>query len=148
MAVRKNAKAQSRTINLETPLDSDLSLRLENISKQTGLSHFDLIQKWILQEEFLIGLYGNRRTVEKTKPPRKGVSQKAAGVKEQKNAAQTDSEGMAYRKTLVKRIKKLKKEGMTLNKIATTFNNENVATLSGKGKWYSHSINILLNPKK
>ena len=49
MAVRKNAKAQSRTINLETPLDSDLSLRLENISKQTGLSHFDLIQKWILQ---------------------------------------------------------------------------------------------------
>jgi hypothetical protein len=42
-------------------------------------------------------------------------------------------------------VKNLKKEGMTLVKIAEIFNEENVQTVSGKGKWYSSSITNLLN---
>jgi intein-encoded DNA endonuclease-like protein len=52
-----------------------------------------------------------------------------------------------YRKTLVKKTKKLKKEGMTLKQIAETFNDEKVLTLSGTGKWYASSINNLLSKK-
>jgi len=52
-----------------------------------------------------------------------------------------------YRKALVKRARKLKKEDMTLKKIAETFNEEKVVTVSGTGKWYSSSIAILLNSK-
>jgi hypothetical protein len=46
---------------------------------------------------------------------------------------------------LAKRVKKLKKEGKTLVKIAEIFNEENLPTISGKGKWYSSSITWLLN---
>ena len=53
-----------------------------------------------------------------------------------------------YRKELVKRAKMLKKEGMTHNKIAKTFNDEKVPTVSGTGKWYANSIANLLKSKK
>jgi hypothetical protein len=49
---------------------------------------------------------------------------------------------------LKRNAKKLKKEGMSQQKIAETFNEEKVATVSGTGKWYSSSINTLLNLKK
>jgi hypothetical protein len=52
-----------------------------------------------------------------------------------------------YRKILVERAKELKKEGKTLVKIAEIFNEENLQTVSGKGKWYSSSIVNLLNSK-
>ena len=39
-------------------------------------------------------------------------------------------------------------EGMTLNKIAKTFNEERVPTVSGAGKWYYSSVANLLNAKK
>ena len=38
--------------------------------------------------------------------------------------------------------------GITLKKIAETFNDEKVSTVSGTGKWYASSINNLMKSKK
>ena len=140
MAVRKNIKP--KIIKLELPFDSDLLLRMEKISEQTGLSSLSLLQKWILQEESLIGvIQRNKETAPKRAKARPDVSKSSKAV-------QPGPGNPEYRKTLVKRALKLKKEGMTLKKVAETFNDEKVPTVSGTGKWYSSSINNLLNSKK
>ena len=77
---------------------------------------------------------------------RPGVdSQKApAAHKKRTETIPSDLGNPNYRKTLIKRAQKLKKEGMTLKKIAETFNEEKVATMSGTGNWYPSSIANLL----
>jgi len=154
MALRKNLKHQTKTITLDVPADSDLPSRLKKISKQTGLSPFNLIQKWVLQEESLAGL------IRQTRIPTKAVTEmeKASSAKGRKKNAATEPKkspkasktpkNADYRNMLAKRVKKLKKEGMTLEKIAATFNDEKVATVSGTGKWYTSSISWLIKPNK
>ena len=149
MALRKNARQETKTINVKVPIYSDLSFRLEKISKQTGLSNFNLIQKWVLQEESLLGIMLYKERMEQTAPSKRTVRQKKiSGVKEQGDPAAIDPQSQAYRKALAKRVKKLKKEGMTFKKIAETFNDENISTVSGTGKWYTSSITWLLNSMK
>ena len=46
-----------------------------------------------------------------------------------------------YRIKLIRRIQKLKKEGIGAKKIAELFNSEGIRTVSGTGKWYASSIN-------
>jgi hypothetical protein len=151
MALRKNAKYQSGTLTFQVPTDSDLSSRIERISAQTGLNTADLFQKWVLQEESLIGLmqHGESPIAEpKQNETRPDTStQQLLGVQEQKETLEVNPDSPNYRKELVKRIKKLKEERMPLIKIAQLFNEENVQTISGKGKWYSSSITNLLNSK-
>ena len=71
MARKENVKSQSETIAPETPTESallsDLRSRIEKISEQTGLDFVNLLQKWMLQEESLIGRmrYGEGRAAEK-----------------------------------------------------------------------------------
>jgi hypothetical protein len=155
MARRKNLKDQPKTALLEIPSSSDLPLRLEKISEQTGLSPLNLLQKWILQEESLIGVIQRSKDPAPEQagakaPPHKGQVRSKANPSVSKSAKVVPSVpgNPNYRKTLVNRAKKLKKEGMTLKKIAETFNDEKVQTMSGTGKWYASSINNLLNSKK
>ena len=151
MAVKEIEKSQTETITLEVPSCSDLSSRIENITKQTGLATADLFQKWVLQEESLIGLMqrqrGGEQTAEQTMTGSDtsetfSHSQPIPGV--QKLEETVDPDSPKYRKILIKMAKKLKKEGLTLVKIAEVFNAENVRTISCKGKWYSSSIMNLL----
>jgi len=142
MPVRKNTKTQPETVLLEIPFGSDLALRLEKISEQTGLSSFDLLQKWILQEESLISV------IQRSKDPMPQQAEAHSSVSKSTKAVQPRSGNPEYRKMLIKRATKLKKEGMTLKKIAETFNSEKVSTMSGAGMWYASSINNLLNSKK
>jgi hypothetical protein len=147
MARKKDMENTPGTILLEVPADSDLPLRIEKISEQTGMPLLDLFQKWVLQEESLLGLMqrGKTQTTKQAETLSPTSSQQIPDVRKQEKAAQIDPNSPEYRKALVKRIQKLKKEGMTLVKIAEIFNKENVLTLSGKGKWYSSSITWLLN---
>jgi hypothetical protein len=150
MALRKNLKSQIKTITFQVPIDSDLPARIENISEQTGLETLALFQKWVLQEESLIGLMrhsGDQTTVQAE--TRSDADRKQApDVQEQKETAKINPHDKPnYRKTLVKRIKKLQKEGMTFNRIAETFNNENLPTVSGTGKWHASSLIRFLNAK-
>jgi hypothetical protein len=153
MARKRETKNRTETIfPIEIPVSDDLTARLQKISKQTGLSPLNLFQKWILQEESLIGLMrqvqgGKERIAERKEIPAKISRQPIPGSQKRKEARQGESPDRPnYRKTLVKRAAKLKKEGMTLVKIAEVFNAENVQTVSGKGKWYSSSIANLLKP--
>ena len=142
MAIKKKMKDQPKTILMEVPPGSDLLNRLEKISEQTGVSFLNLLQKWILQEESLIGV------IQRSKEP---VPKRAEAHPTVSKNATTDQPGLGkpeYRKMLVKKAMKLKKEGVTLKKIAETFNDEKIPTVSGTGKWYSSSINNLLNLKK
>jgi chorismate-pyruvate lyase len=149
MASPKNEKSQPKTISLEVPIDSALSSKIENISKQTGLGIQDLLRKWVLQEESLIGLMQHSRNQATEEPQTRSiaVSQEVSSVPKLKEIEATNPDSPDYRKVLIKIVKRLKKEGMTLIKIAELFNNEKVQTVSGKGKWYSSSINNLLHQK-
>jgi len=156
MALRKKAEHQTKAITVNAPKGSDLQLRLEKLSKRTGLSCFDMLQKWVLQEEFMIALMqrGNKPPAAQTKTASKVAPKKTktSGVEEQGKASSTDKKSSpknaAYRKSLAAKIKKLKKEGTTLKKIAEIFNNEKVPTVSGSGKWYTSSISWLLKSVK
>ena len=124
MARRKNGEAESQNIFLEALSDNDLSLRIEKISEQTGLSPLNLFQKWVLQEESLIGLIqrSKTQTTEQAETRSSTSQQQAPDVQEQEEAPKIDPESPDYRKVLIKRAKKLKKEGVTLVKIAEIFN--------------------------
>jgi hypothetical protein len=149
MVRRKKTEDAPRIILLEVPADSDLPLKITKISDQTGLSPLDLFQKWVLQEESLIGLIQRSKTQATEQAETRPViaPQEVADLTKQEKTAEINSDGSNYRKTLVKRAKKLKKEGMTLVKIAEIFNEDNVPTVSGTGKWYSSSISNLLSSK-
>ena len=142
MALRKSVNNQPKTTQLRISLDSDLLLKLEKISEQTGLSSINLLQKWILQEEAMIGvIQRSRKHIPKQAEARPRASKSVEPVVR-------DYGSPDYRKMIANKAKKLKKEGMTHKKIAETFNDEKISTVSGSGKWYSSSINLLLNPKK
>jgi hypothetical protein len=148
MAAKKNVKSQIQPSVFEVPIDSDLPSRIKNISKQTGLNTVDLFQKWVLQEESLIGLMQNNKS--QTKAPTKthiAPDTQKIPVQKQEKPETIDFDSPDYRKVLIKRANALKKEGMTLVKIAALFNEENLKTVTGKGKWYASSINNLLNSK-
>ena len=135
---------------LEVQSGSDLPAKLEKISEQTGLSSLSLLQKWMLQEETLIGI------VQRNKESKPEQVETKPDVAQQKNtdaqrkssdATPPDPGSPNYRKMLIKRVQKLKKAGMSFNKIAQTFNEEKVLTVSGTGKWYTSSITNLLKSK-
>ena len=149
MASRENVKNRPDKTLLEVPIDSDLPLRLDKISEQTGLSPLNLFQKWILQEEFLLGFmkYNKEQAAKQTKVRPITDWQEILNVLEQEEAGEIDISSPNYRKRLAKMAKKLKKEGMTLKNIAEFFNDERVQTVSGSGQWYSSSIANLLKSK-
>ena len=151
MAFKRVKKNTTKTIPLlEIQPDGNLQARIEKISERTGLSTHDLFQKWILQEETLIGIIRNNKSMEEKaetsrddKPQRKPVARRKST-----ESVLTDTSSLNYRKTLIKMAMKYKKDGMTLKKIAETFNEEKVLTVSGAGKWYSSSIANLMKAKK
>jgi hypothetical protein len=149
MALKKNAKDATQVITIQIPADSDLLSRIENISEQTGLDKPNLFQKWVLQEESLIGLVSRGRSSVVKQPKAQALPnvspREVPGVQKQEGAAEVNPGSPKYRQMLLKRAAKLKKEGMTLVGIAKIFNDENLQTVSGKGKWYSSSIINLLN---
>ena len=151
MARKKNVQQDSKIITPDIPLNGDLLLRVKKISKQTGLSHQDLIQKWVLQEELQIGLilHGKGQFTAEAKVSPKAVRQQTP-VAKKKGApkASASQKKDKYRKKLVQKVKKLKNDGMTLKKIAEAFNDKKVPTVSGAGKWYTSSISWLLKPIK
>jgi hypothetical protein len=151
MARKKITKDQTKSA---IQLDNEQSNRMEKISNQTGLSQDDLLQKWILQEESLIGLMqkSNAPTPKeaKEKAAKPSVSTRKASTAKEKSAKAIPNaaDSSAYRKTVIKKVERLKKIGMTLKEIANTFNEQKVVTMSGSGKWYASSVKNILNSKK
>ena len=152
LALKKDVINPAKMIPmLEVQSGSDLPAKFERISEQTGLSPLSLLQKWMLQEETLIGIM--QRSKETKADQTEAIPDVALqkNTDDQRKSAESipiDPDSPKYRKSLIKRVQKLKREGMTISRIAKTFNEENVQTVSGKGKWYSNSIVSLLHSKR
>ena len=144
--LKKNAKDRPEKSFWKPLFNDELLFRIKNIVEQTGISPPDLIMKWVLQEESWIGLIqsGKDQATTQSKMTVDNPLQKKKRTKD----VSLDRKSPEYRKELTKRAEKLKKKGMTHNKIAETFNDEKIPTVSGTGKWYASSINNLLNSKK
>jgi hypothetical protein len=150
MAVKRAIKKQTETASiLEIPADSDLPLRIKTIAEQTGLSPLNLFQKWVLQEEAMIGLMRHVEAMEAMNAD--AEQQQISGAqkrKEPQKATETSpADNKNDHKALLKRAQKLQKSGMTLRKIADIFNEENLPTLSGKGKWHASALVRFLKSK-
>ena len=148
---KRNLKDRPEESYWKPVFSAEIVFRIMKIVEKTGLSPTDLVLKWVLQEESLIGIIqaGKDQTVNQPKTAADIPVQKTVTTK--KKAAKGDSiapKSQGYRKELVKRVEKLKKQGITLKKIADTFNDEKVLTVSGTGKWYASSINNLMKSKK
>ena len=147
MAIKKNVKNRPEESYWKPLISDELAFRIMNLAGQTGVSPPDIILKWVLQEEAWIGLMQSGKSQTAKQPKTTAVDNPVQKGKSA-NGASLDHKSPGYRKELVKRAKMLKKEGMTHNKIAETFNGEKIPTVSGTGKWYASSINNLLNSKK
>ena len=145
MAIKRNLKSKSEEEFWKPLISDELAFRIMNIAGQTGISPPDVILKWVLQEEAWIGLMQSGKA--QTATPPKTAADNSVRKKKGANDVPLDHKSPGYKKELVKRVKKLKKEGMTLKKIAETFNDEKVPTVSGTGKWYSSSVSGLLSTK-
>ncbi|MDR1515538.1 MAG: recombinase family protein [Synergistaceae bacterium] len=152
MPSRRATKKQATTEPFfEIPINSDFPSRLQNILEQTGLSSYDILQKWILQEESLIGFFKrSKEDFSRQAEARQGTPRKqASSVGRQKKTLNTGPRySSSDRETLVAKAARFKEDGMTLKKIAETFNEEQMPTARGKGKWYPSSIVRLLKYKE
>ena len=146
MVLKKNLKDRPEESFWKPVISADLLFRIKNIVEQTGISSPDLIMKWVFQEESWIGLMRSGKS--NTTKPLMAAANSPIQKKKGANDVSLDHKSPGYRKELAKRAKMLKKEGMAHNKIAQTFNDEKIPTVSGTGKWYASSVSNLLKPKK
>jgi hypothetical protein len=155
MAGKKQENASG--FEIQVPRDSDLPVRLQRISEATGFSDHELLGKWLTQEES--NLHALQHYVEShvrlphdSPGPLNSVPQQPQKLSKKQPQTQEESEestesdtGQDYRQTLLQRIQGMREKGMTYSKIASQFNEEGVATVSGTGKWYPSTISQLLS---
>ena len=151
MALKKNSKDRTEASFWKPLISGELLFRIKKIVEETGLSPSALFLKWVLQEESLMGMMRQRsKPVEKPLKTQPKASQQKSTTNQGKSEeiVPIASGNSEYRKTLAQKAQKLKKEGMSLKKIAEIFNEEKVATVSGTGKWFASSIANLLKSDK
>jgi hypothetical protein len=138
-----------KMINIEVPVNSDLPAKLENVSAQTRLSYYELLEKWLFLEERENQVNAKHREEEFLKWTRQ-FEARLDDIQSQLFALwkKPEEEGgpseQDYRRVLLQRIRNLRNEGMSFVKISEQFNKEGVPTVSGTGKWYPSSISQFL----
>ena len=111
MAIKKNAKnSGGMTPLMEALADDDLSGRIETISEQTGLSLKKLLQKWLLQEEQMVGII-RRCEQDLQENILKHIGTLSDILRQQAFDVPLEFADENYKKTLVGRIRKLREEG-------------------------------------
>jgi hypothetical protein len=148
---KKKESPYEKGFEMKIPSGSDLPERMKRISDLTGLSDYELVQKWLIQEES--ALNASRYYVETIQSKlEQNITEQLRSVlyEFQKTAKPKAMKEMKaenpgdYRQMLLKRIQDMKDEGMSFVKIADQFNREGVSTVSGTGKWYPSSVFQLL----
>jgi predicted transcriptional regulator len=133
-----------KTLKIEVP--TELPGRIQNIAEQTKLSYSELLRKWIAQEENIINAEHYEEDLLKW---RQHVEAQLIALQRQvfnlqRTSADEGIDEQEYRRTLLKKIKSLRDQGMTFVKISEQFNNEGIATVTGTGRWYPSSISQFL----
>jgi hypothetical protein len=148
---KKKGRPSGKNFEIKIPSDSGLPARMEKISSLTGLSNYELLQKWLVQEESVLNV--SRYYVETTqaKLQQNFAEQLRSVLHEFKKTPQskaaietTPEKSQDDRQTLLQRIQNMRDEGMSFVKIADQLNQEGVSTVSGSGKWYASSVFQLL----
>jgi len=142
---------KSKQIVIEIPYESQVAKRLQSISEQTRLSDYELLLKWLDEEEKAIPL---RHQASDLSNWQKGIEEQLRQISEllrgemmENENSEVDSPSKSYRQQLLEKIQDLRKQGLTYSKIATQFNAEKVATISGTGRWYPNTISQILQKK-
>jgi hypothetical protein len=149
---KKDDAAGESGFEIRIPLESRLLAdRLQKISKATGLSDQELLQKWVIQEEsnlhalqHYVGEKLGQSNDQSGEPQRVQKPRKKTSQLQETPESTGSDEAADYRQTLLQRIQRMRQQGMTINQIASQFNEEGVATVSGTGKWYYSSISHIL----
>jgi hypothetical protein len=163
---RKQEKQQEKTISIivDAPADRALPDRLKNVAVRTNLSYCALLHKWLSQEENAIELRNRNeehrqweRNIEaqlnflQQQIQRLIYSQGRGGpVKRASSAEPSARGGAALRpkkqdiKELLEKIGELKRQGLSLKRIAERFNDDGLKTITGKGKWLPSSVSYCL----
>ncbi|MDR2180798.1 MAG: recombinase family protein [Synergistaceae bacterium] len=154
---KKKEMPYEKGFEIKIPSGSDLPERMKKISALTGLSDYELLQKWLVQEESALNasryyaetIQSNLRQniaeqLRTLLQEFRGTAKPKAAKEPQETKEAKPEETGEYRQTLLKRIQDMKNEGMSFVKIADQFNQEGVATVSGTGKWYPSSVFHLL----
>ena len=144
---KKKGKPFEKSFEIKIPSGSDLPERMERISGLTGLSDYELLQKWIVQEESVLNASRYYAETMQAKLQQNFTEQLRSVLHEfqktgkPKAAKETKPEKSEdYRQTLLERIQNMRDEGTSFVKIADQFNQEGVPTVSGIGKWYASSV--------
>ena len=150
---KKKGKPFGKIFEIKIPSGSGLPERLERISGLTGLSDYELLQKWIVHEESVLNASRYYAETMQAKLQqnfteqlrsvsyelqKRGELQKTGKPKAAKEMKPEKSED--YRQTLSQRIQNMRDEGTSFVKIADQLNQEGVPTVSGIGKWYASSV--------
>ena len=130
-------------------VSTDLSERMQHVAEYTKLSYSELLQKWLKQEENVIIVENYKEDILQWKLH---VEAQLMGLQRQMLNLQGTSENEGfneneYRRSLLKKIKTLREQGMTFVKSSEQFNDEGIATITGVGKWYPSSISQFLAKK-
>jgi hypothetical protein len=152
---KKEDITHTSDFEMRIPLGSDLAHRLRKISEMTGLSDHELLQKWIVQEESNLHVLQHYAEGIQLKlkhdlagcldgPPQRNQNDQQESLETNEELEEGSDQKQDYRQLLLQRIQDMRQQGITLSKIATQFNEEEVPTISGTGKWYSSSISQLL----
>ncbi|MDR1622409.1 MAG: hypothetical protein LBS00_08555 [Synergistaceae bacterium] len=144
MVFKGKEQSQKKMSRIEVP--SDLSDRIQHVSEHTKLPYGELLQKWLKQEENVIAVERYKEDILQWK---QHVEAQLIALQRQiftlqgtpSSAGFNESE---YRRSLLKKIKNLRDQGMTFVKISEQFNDEGIATVTGTGKWYPSSISQFL----
>ncbi|MDR3264759.1 MAG: recombinase family protein [Synergistaceae bacterium] len=161
MPIGRRARKPQQII-LEIPLESQATKRLQSISEQTGLSYYELLLKWLNDEEKAIQVQHDARDLLDWQKGieaqlqrisvllgEQNVGEKKAGDEKPDSDFNADPETdssspQSYRQQVQEKIQSLRKQGLTYSKIAAQFNAEGIATITGTGKWYPSSVSQLL----
>jgi hypothetical protein len=129
-----------KQIVIEIPYESQAAKRLQSISEQTRLSDYELLLKWLNDRDLSNWQKGIEEQLRQ-------ISELLGGEMMENKNSEVDSPSKSYRQQLLKKIQDLREQGLTYSKIAARFNAENVATISGTGRWYPNTISQILQKK-
>jgi len=137
--IRRTRKPKQ--IMIEIPPESQAVKRLQSVSEQVQLTYYELLLKWLDDEEKAIQMQRDTKDLSGWQKNLETQLNKIAELLRGKTPGDeiSDSETCApsekdYRQQVIEKIQNLREQGLTYSKIAAQFNADGVVTMSDKGK--------------
>jgi hypothetical protein len=136
---------------IEIPPESQAVKRLQSVSEQVQLTYYELLLKWLDDEEKRIQVQHDIEDLsgwqKRLETQLNKIAELFRGKTPEDEIADSKTDAPSekdYRQQVIEKIQNLREQGLTFSKISAQFNAEAVATMTGTGKWYPSSISQLL----